>query len=125
MSSQISQSVAQALRSSYLTEAAVIVKTADGDRNEHGEWVPGAETETQILVVTAPVTGEDREQLPEGLRLSEARKFWTLESSDAVREGEADGDVVRYPAENGTEYRVIMVDDWGAFRELMAIRRAA
>lgn len=125
MSSAISQSVSQALRSSNLTEAAVIVSLASGDRNEHGEWVPGAKTETQILVVTAPVTGEDRDQLPEGLRLSEARKFWTREAAASVRPGATDGDLVRYPATNGTEYRIVMVDDWGAFRELTAVRPEA
>ena len=119
MTSAVAQSVASTLRSGNLTESAVIVRQAAGARNEHGEWVPGTATETTIRVVTAPVTGEERDQLPEGLREKNVRKFWTSHPADAIRAGQADGDVVRH---GGNEYRVVMVDDWGSFRELTTVQ---
>ncbi len=93
-----------------------------GDRNEYGEWVPAAAVENQVDLVTVPLTGEDREQLPEALRLSDVRKFFLAEAAETLRAGESDGDIIRYPATGGNEYRIVMVKDWGSFREVMAVR---
>ena len=111
---------ANALRNPSLTVPATLVYfTTPGDYTDAGTWEPGQTAEREIRVVTAPVSGKDRDLLPEGLRLSDVRKFWTLERADTVRPGANDGDVIRYA---GNEYRVTIVDDWGGFRELTAVR---
>ena len=107
------------LSSPKLTEAAVLIKSQPGDRNAEGVWEAGPDTETGIRVATVPVTGRDRDLLPEALRLRDVRKFWLTNAADTIEPGQRDGDRVRY---DGTEYRVIMLHDWGGFREITCVR---
>lgn len=107
------------LSSSQLTEPAVLIGSADGGRNEHGEWTAGADNETGIRVATVPVTGRDRDLLPEALRLRDVRKFWLTHPADAITAGERDGDRIRYGDET---FQIVRLHDWGGFREVMAVR---
>ena len=80
---------------SRLIEPAVIVQEGPGDYNDRGEFVPGPITRLDIVVVTAPLSGEERLLLPEGLRSEETRTFWTRENVQAQRPA-ADGDIIEY-----------------------------
>ena len=107
------------------SEPATLIRAGEGGRNEVGEWVPGVDEETDVRATVAPVTAEDaaetREVLPEGARLSDARRFWLRQPVEAIRAGTTDGDCLRYA---GTEYRVLQVMDWsrGGFVEALAVR---
>ena len=115
----ISRSVAERLlRSPNVVEAATVIAYAPGRDNDFGEWVDGASTETDVELVTAPMSGTERQQLPESLRKRNVRKFWTFAELAAVTPGENDGDQVRH---KGIEYRIIRLNDWGGFRELIAV----
>ena len=102
----------------YHTEEANIIRSQVGSRNDNGEWVPGKDVVTGIAQSTAPITDKERELLPEGLRLSDVRKFWTDAPADTIRAGEADGDIIDY---GNKKYRVIMIADWGDMREITSV----
>lgn len=106
------------LASPHLTEDAVLVRFADGTRNEYGEWVEGGETTTDIRVVTEPFSGTDRENLPEGVREAEGRKFWTTLPVTAVKAGTQDGDLIRYDSK---DYKVVRLNAWGGFSLAWAV----
>ena len=101
------------------TEDAILVKSSDGTRNTDGIFIPGKRKPTPISVVTAPLSGEDRQQLPEGIREAEGRKFWLRDSISAVREGEAAGDYIRY---GGEVFRIVLVKNWQGFSEAIGMR---
>ena len=107
------------LRSPHLTEAAVLLIQQPGSRNEYGEWMPGSTTDVPVRLVTAPLNGDERAALPEGLRERDVRKFWTAADASAIVAGESEGDIVRH---DSIEYRAIQVEDWGGFREILAVR---
>ena len=107
------------LRSPHLTESAVLVRQQRGIRNDYGEWVPGSTVETPLRLATAPLNGDERAALPEGLRERDVRKFWTTAAASAIVAGDSEGDLVRY---DSIEYRAIQVEDWGGFREILAVR---
>ena len=109
---------AEALSNPDLITLAQIIRQAQGDRNEHGEWVPGSETPFDIMVISEPLTGQDRELLEEGIRDAEGRRFLTLAQASAIRAGVADGDRLVY---GGTTYQAIRVDDWGGFRLVLCV----
>ena len=101
----------------FLTPATLIA-TAAGSDDRFGEFVEGATTETAVQLVTAPISGRDRQVLPEGVRSLNVRKFWLREAVTAVVEGEQAGDVIRY---DGADYRAVMVEDWGGFQEVTGV----
>ena len=101
----------------FLTPATLIA-TAAGSYDRFGKFVEGATTETAVQLVTAPISGRDRQVLPEGLRSLNVRKFWLREAVTAVVEGEQAGDVIRY---DGADYRAVMVEDWGGFQEVTGV----
>ncbi len=107
------------------SEPAAVIREGKGHYNDFEEWVPGEDEETDVRLTVAPVTAQDaaemREVLPEGARLSDARRFWLREPVEAIRAGTTDGDRVRY---KGTEYRVLQVMDWSraGFVEALAVR---
>ena len=101
------------------TEAAVHIKRSDGVRNTDGIFIPGAAPETPITVITAPLSGEDRLLLPEGIREAQGRKFWLTASVSAVREGAAAGDYIRH---GGGVFRLVHVRNWQGFSEAIGIR---
>ena len=111
-------------RGPYLEDATLRV-TAPGSRNEFGEHVPGAATETVVRVATAPLSGEEREALPDGLRSRNVRRFWIAQAVEGVVEGNdgADAPVLAYA---GRTFQVIELERWGGeFSELMAVEQRA
>ena len=79
-------------------------------------------TITDIQVVTAPATDAlERLVLPEGLRVIEARSFWTkAEVSGPDPETGADSDLIRY---HGNLFRVVNIENWGGdFYEVIGVR---
>ena len=66
---------------------AVLRRQTPGDFNKYGEFVPGGVVEVPVQVVSAPVSGEERQVLPEGLRERNVRTFWLTEAVSAVVEG--------------------------------------
>ena len=121
--SQISRATAyDILRLPELTESAIIKRRARGDRSERGIWEPGVMTSTPIRVVTAPLEGDQRAVLPEGIREEDVRSFWTLAAVDAIKADEKDGDIIEH---NSISYRAIQVDDWIGFRAVLAVRPEA
>ena len=96
-------------------------RQSPGGFNQFGEFEPGTVTETAVQVVTAPVSGEDRQVLPEGLRERNVRTFWLTEAVDAVVEG-SDGETGDQIVFDGVTYQVFQVDDWaGAFVECRGV----
>ncbi len=105
-------------------ESTVLIRQEPGSRNEFGEWVPGAETETELDVVSAPPSAATvRDVLPEGARLHDWRTFWFEHSARPLRvgQGQTDGDVIEYA---GIRYRIRHVQDWQphGFVEVLAVR---
>ena len=101
-----------------LLDPAQLITRAAGTFDNYGDFIPGAETATLVDVVTAPITGEERQILEEGIRTRDIRKFWLTQPVSAGVEGEDNGDIIRY---DGTEYRAQVVDDWDGFLEVTAI----
>ena len=103
-------------------ESATLIRQQSGQRVNR-RWVPGAETRTEITVVSAPSdAAKMRDLLPEGARLSESRTFW-IEGSDVqpVRIGDnaTEGDVIEY---QDTRFRVQHVESWPGFVEVLGAR---
>ena len=111
------------LKSPSMTVTAQLVRIAEGSRNEYGEWLPGGETVTDLRVVTSPATtegsGQDREQLPEGLRKADIRKFWLQLEVAAIKAGVSGGDLIRYDSQ---DWQAVKLNDWGGFRELLCVK---
>ena len=103
-------------------EAAALVRQLPGALNAVGEWVRGPVTETVIRAAVAPITGKEREVLPEGIRGKNIRKFWLEEKVNAVTEGKTGsiGDMIRH---DGSLFQVYQVNDWGAFREVIGVEQ--
>ena len=103
-------------------EAATLIRQTPGRLNAVGEWAPGTPVEIAIRAAVAPISGKDREVMPEGLRGKNIRKFWTEAQVRAIVEGRngRDGDVIRH---DGLVFQAYKVDDWGAFREVVGIEQ--
>lgn len=74
-----------------------------------------------MIVVTAPLSGDETQSLPEGLRAENIRRFWVRENvtdaSDCVDSKLAD----EFEFDDGI-WRAEIVRDWGGFREVLGIR---
>lgn len=118
MTTTIAERLGARLLDSAFTEGASLIRQSAGTRNQYGEFVPGATTTTAISLVTAPITGQERLALPEGLRDRNIRKFYLDTEVQAVDEGDTgkDGDVIEY---GGSQWRIRMVQPWGGFWEAM------
>ena len=95
-------------------EAELIHTTASAfpqGRAAHGNPVAGPSTTTPIEVVSAPLDGDERLILPEGLRSEEVRNFWTKAKVQSVDQASGqDADIIRY---QGSRYRAERVAKWG------------
>ncbi len=104
---------------SPMLESAQLEHQEDGTRNAHGVFLPAAPTITKISVVTAPISGEEREILPVGLRSEELRTFWvkgTVQGVDDLH----DADVIAY---RGGRFRAERIEAWGdGFSEVLGVR---
>ena len=106
------------LASQHLTVAAQIIRVGEGSRNDFGEWVPGTETPEDINVITEPMSGQDREQLAEGLREADGRIFYLMDAAVAIEAGETGGDRIRFLDKT---WQVVRLQEWGGFRKLFTV----
>ena len=92
-SSQIARDIAASVLShpSFL-ETAIILRSTEGHRNLHGEFIPGATIETPANLVSTPISGQERLVVPEGLRDEDVRTFYVLGDIVGLHYGLADGD---------------------------------
>lgn len=115
MGTEIAKRLAERIRAGLFTETATLKRQAAGSY-VRGKWEAGAETSSTIKIVTAPLSGQERLALPEGLRQANVRKFYV---ATEVRAGEEGGgtvaDVIGY---DGKEWRAVIVQDWGGFWEV-------
>lgn len=89
-------------------------------RNQYGEPVAAAPTQTSIKAATAPGIGGNalvRELTEGGTRLHAIRMFWT---SQSITPGAEDGDILIY---KGIRWRARGVQPWdGMMWEIAAVR---
>ena len=72
--------------------AALLLRQTEGYYNQYGEFVEGAAIETAVSLVHAPISGQQRLTLEEGLRDEDVRTFWLLGDHPSLRYGLTDGD---------------------------------
>ena len=111
------------LLSSYsLTERARLRKPAEGNFNKAGQFTAGEDTIIDVLLATAPMTGQERETLPEGFRDKDVRTFWIHEAVTAVTPGArgTTGDRIEY---GGCMWQVIRAEVWGGFHHVVGVRQ--
>ena len=72
--------------------AALLLRETEGHFNQYGEPVEGAAIETAVSLVHAPISGQQRLTLEEGLRDEDVRTFWLLGDHPSLRYGLTDGD---------------------------------
>ena len=112
--------VARRLARSPFRCPAVLRRQTAGQRNDYGEFVPGAVVEVDVDVVSVPLSGEERQVLPEGLRERNVRTLWTTETVAAVVEGQTgnSGDHIVF---EGATYQVVEVRAWRGWYEAMGV----
>jgi len=107
-------------------KAGVLVRVALQSRGSYsstGEWEPTTLPSLPTLAATEPLTGAERNLLPEASRLSDARRFWLTQTLRPLRVSGtwlAEGDVITY---EGINWLVQRVEDWGAYVMADAVRR--
>lgn len=109
-----------------LTEPAALRRQAAGTRNEYGEFVPGATTDHDIRIITAP-GGAARDPLPAGQRLSDMRTFWLEKSpqrgatavSPLSETPPREQDAIVY---GNALYAINDILDWGDFWEIRTLK---
>ena len=80
-------------------EAATLIRQEPGRWNDYGEWEEGAAQRTDIVLASSPLgLGARREDLPEGARIENSRRFYLEVEAAPVRTGEpaTEGDVIEY-----------------------------
>lgn len=86
---------------SRLAKTATLSAVASGTYDEGGNFVPGADTETEIKAVILEMNPAELRDLPEGIRDEATAFLWTkteLQNDDHV-------------TQSGTEYRVLKTSD--------------
>ena len=100
----------------------MLIRAGIADWDSEGVLVEPTPTRTDVTVGVRPLTGEQRLNLPDGVRLEDARAFWfpyTVEVS-AVRPAEvATNDSVEY---QGRTYRISEVAPWRNFKIAVGVR---
>ena len=98
----------------------VTLITRAGYRNDHGEWVDGVTTRTDTVASVEPVMADAIDQLPSGARLDDWRCFYVSGDAPALSVGGVgEADVIIY---NSQSYRVSVVEEWGEYRKILAVR---
>ena len=115
--SQITELVANdvfALPDFLHAEGGVLVHAMPGRYNQYGEFVNGETKRTRVNLISAPLIGEERAVLPDGINLENVRRFWLQEPVSAAIEGErgSTGDIIEF---EGTSYRIVLVENWQSF----------
>ena len=116
MSATAARLGARVLRSPHFQEPGRVYRQSPGFRNQYGEFEPGGFSRADVLLVTWPVTGQERTQLPEGLREKEMRRFVFLNDVRGVSP-EHEGDAVWH---DNRFYRVEIPEQWAGFRSVLA-----
>ena len=115
MTSDISKRLANSIFANPDKLELITLVTIDrSSRNEYGELVEGQEKHRSVEGVTAPITGRERETLPEGLRAEDVRTFWLKENVTVLVN--SDSDYILY---GGSKWRVVQANNWGAFFEVV------
>ena len=107
----------------FSESAKYLKKGTEGYRNNRGEWVEGTDIAIDVQVVCNAVDKTERQILPEGQNLADARKFWLEATDDVVVAALRDknkGDKINYKDNN---YSVIIVNDYQlhGFYEVLAV----
>lgn len=95
-------------------DGGILVHATPGAHNKYGEFVPGPIERTHVDLISVPLTGEERTVLPDGIGLSDVRRFWLQKPVVAAVEGDngSAGDLIEF---ENVSYRIIMVENWQSF----------
>ena len=117
------QLAADLLGDPNLSEPAIWLRNTAGHRISGGEFQAGAAIETPVSVVQAPITGQARNIVPEGLRDEDLRTFWVMGDIPSLRYGLADGDrfVMGALGANQNRFTGATIGDAESARDLYAI----
>ena len=97
-----------------------VLRASPGQRNQWGEWQPGATRLIEGIKISTAPKGSERDVDGDGVRLEADRILWTFDSESFIAAGaDFDGDLVLY---NNQLWRVVRVDDWSGFVEAALIR---
>lgn len=109
------------LRNPRNIETFTLIKQAAGSRDSTGVFVPGTETSTDLIGSVQPLTGSDRQALPEGERLLDAKcVLYETTNQDDIRPlrigtAQTDSDIIEY---KGIKYAVRLVHDMSDYGHL-------
>ena len=113
--------IARRLARSPFRCPAVLRRQTPGMRNDFGEFVPGVVLELDVQVVRAPIDGEERRVLPEGLREEDVTTFWMVDQVEPVDEA-IEGHGGDHLVVDGAVYQVRMVKPWpGGWYEVVGV----
>ena len=101
-------------------ETVTLIRASQPVLGVDGVFVPAAEVESSLVVVTHPITGEDAEHVPEADR---AKALIEIYATEALRVTRGDDAADRIRRADGRTYRVVKVDEqkggaWLAFAAL-------
>ena len=101
-----------------MLEPAVLSKRGRSIIDGGGNQTYGPEVREDIEVVSVPISGQDRDLAPEGVRERDMRKFWTTANVSSIHAHEKDGDFILY---GGKSWRVYQAQQWDAFSVLSTV----
>jgi len=89
-----------------------IEREAAGSTGTNGIYTPGATTTFDIVAGWQPMTGREREQLPEGDRTKASAKLYCDTAQPALRTVAPNGPRCDVLQRNGRRYEVLSEIDW-------------
>ena len=105
-------------KSKQLTKPGRIYRQEPGTVNQFGEPCPGQFVRHDVRLATAPLTGQQRMILEEGLREEEGRMFY-IKGSDVTAVADLkNGDAIW---DDGRFYRAANVQHWGGFASVIGL----
>ena len=124
MSQRIGRRSSRIINKSRFSRAFTLIQEAAGSRGSDGIWTPGATSSSSLTGSIQPSTDEERLQLPEGERKSEAiTVYFRTTDKDAIRPlkvgtSPADSDIIQV---DSLQYAVRAVSSWFDFGHVNAI----
>ena len=106
IATQLGRSV---LRRAELVETITVIRTT-GARDVTGEWQEIEDAPFDVLGVSLPLTGIERELLPEGLQRTDSRRFILPADTLVAIAPDSAGAFIEW---DGERYRAVQVDNWG------------